>query len=318
MSDVPARIVSLLAASTEMLFAVGAGRRVVGVSHECNYPADALDLPRVSTTAIDSSAASGTIDEQVKSCVAAGQALYSIDRSLLESLAPDLIVTQAQCDVCAIRYEDVLGAVNECDRLRDTTVLALNPHSLSDILKDCRCVGVAAGCSSQAEHFVASLQERIDKIAAKTAPLAAAARPRVAVIEWTDPPMLAANWTPELVALAGGQLALTNSGEHSTYIDWQTVLEFDPEVIIVTPCGFDLKRTLVEAENLTKSFGWQNLSAVRTGRVFAVDGDAFFNRAGPRIVDSLEILAHAVRPDLFGAPRQMVAGRDWQLLSHAS
>ncbi|MCG8583524.1 MAG: cobalamin-binding protein [Pirellulales bacterium] len=318
MPDAPARIVSLLAASTEMLFAVGAQGQVVGVSHECNYPAAALQLPRVSTTAIDSTATSGTIDEQVKACVAAGQALYSIDRSLLESLAPDLIVTQAQCDVCAIRYEDVVDAVNECDRLRDTAVLALNPQSLSDILADCRRVGEAAGCASQAEHFVESLHKRIDTIAAKTAPLSAADRPRVAVIEWTDPPMLAANWTPELVDLAGGQCDLAVAGKHSTYVDWQQVVAFDPEVIVVTPCGFDLTRTLVEAEHLTQLDGWSNLAAVRTGRVFAVDGDAFFNRAGPRIVDSLEILAYAVHPERFDEPRQMVAGKDWQLLSHVS
>lgn len=310
----PERIVSLLAASTEMLFAVGASDRVVGVSHECNYPAGASQFPRVSKTAIDASATSGMIDQQVKSCVVAGESLYSIDRSLLESLKPDLIVTQAQCDVCAIRYADVVDAVTQSAHLRNTRIVSLNPQSLSDILVDCQRVGDAAGCAAQAEQFVNHLRSRLDAIAAKTDRVSEADRVRVAIIEWIDPPMLAANWTPQLVDLAGGSCPLTHAGKHSTYTDWADVVAFDPEVIVVTPCGFDLPRTLIEAERLATFDGWQNLAAVRTGRVCAVDGDAFFNRAGPRIVDSLEILAHVTCPDMFAAPPQLTERVDWQWL----
>ena len=310
----PARIVSLLASATEMLFACGAGDRVVGVSHECNEPARANTLPRVSRTNIDAAATSREIDQAVQTCVANSEALYAIDRPLLESLTPDLIVTQAQCDVCAIRYEDVVDAVAASDHLKKTNIIALNPQSLDDILDDCLRVGRAAGCENEANEFVAQLRSRIDRIGQTTKGISESDRVRTAIIEWIDPPMLAANWTPELVEMAGGYCPLTQAGQHSTYTDWSDVVAFDPEVIIVTPCGFDLPRTLVECEQLAAFEGWHNLAAVRSGRVFAVDGDAYFNRAGPRIIESLEMLAHLVRPDLFTPPDAMPHETAWTKL----
>jgi iron complex transport system substrate-binding protein len=277
-------------------------------------PKPLMQISERSQTNIDSSAASGAIDAEVQACVATGQALYAIDQSLLESLAPDLIITQAQCDVCAIRYEDVLDAVAKSSSLKDTQIITLNPQSLGEILEDCLRVGQAAGCGREAEEFVFGLRGRIDSVRHKTEQISPADRTRIAMIEWIDPPMLAANWTPELVELAGGVCPLTTAGSHSTYTNWSELIAFDPEVIVVTPCGFDLPRTLIEAKQLTTFDGWQGLTAVRTDRVYAVDGDAYFNRAGPRIVDSLEILAHIIQPEIFGPPASMPQGRAWTKL----
>ena len=213
-------------------------------------------------------------------------------------MQPDLIVTQAQCDVCAVRYEDVLTAVTEHPALRSTKVLALNPLSLADILADIQRVGEAAGCPDTAQEYIARLEARVAAVRAATATLAPSARPRVACIEWIEPLMLAANWVPQLIKWAGGENGLTVGGQHSTYARWDDVLAYDPQVIVVSPCGFDLPRTLQEAEAFARLPNWRQTSAARTGRVYAVDGNSYFNRAGPRIVDSLEILAQLVHPEL--------------------
>jgi iron complex transport system substrate-binding protein len=281
-----------------MLYGVGAGDRVVAVSHECDFPADVADKPRATCSNIDARLASGEIDAQVKQMLSAGEPLYGIDRQALERLAPDLIVTQAQCDVCAVRYDDVLGLVERCGALRDTAVLALNPQTLGDILADVQRVGDAAGASAAARDYAASLRSRIDRVHRSTA---AARAVRVACIEWIEPLMLAANWMPELIRLAGGDDALSRPG-HSGYSSWDEVRRYDPEVIVVMPCGFDLERTLAEAQALHSVSGWRELSAVRTDRVYAVDGNAYFNRSGPRIVDSLEILAHLLHGQLVPPP----------------
>ena len=307
----PTRIVSLLAAATEMIEACGAGERLVGVSHECNFPQSVRALPRVTRSYINSSASSRHIDGQVKECVATGGPLYAVDRELLASLQPDLIVTQAQCDVCAVRYEDVVEAVAECAELGDVPIVALNPQSLSEILDDVLRVGSAVGCPGQAAEYVAGLRERIEFVGSRTHHLTDRERTRVAMIEWIDPPMLAANWTPELVTLAGGVCPLAVAGQHSAYLDWNELIEFDPEVVVVAACGFDLARTLAESRQLMSFDGWCEIAAVKNDRAFAVDGDAYFNRAGPRIVESLEILACLVRPELFGANSLKLPPESW-------
>jgi iron complex transport system substrate-binding protein len=297
----PARIVSLISSATEILFAIGAGPRVVAVSHECDYPRAAQRLPKATRSLIDSSKPSGEIDRQVATLAGDGGALYTLDAELIRDLRPDLIVTQAQCDVCAVRYADVIDLVDSDPALRGAQVVALNPTRLEDVFDDIRRVGAVAGCEPEAGSFAQSLRERVANVerAAEGVRLAA---PRVACIEWVEPLMLAANWTPELIRLAGGSTDQSRAGQHSVYGKWQELLQFDPEVLIVAPCGFDLQRSLDESQALMLRPGWSDLAAVQLERVWIVDGNAYLNRSGPRLVDSLEILAHLIRPDVFGFP----------------
>ncbi len=293
------RIASLLASSTEILYGLGLGERIVAVSHECDYPPDAATKPRVTSTRVDAAASSRDIDEQVRGMSEQRASLYEIDVPRLAELRPDLIVTQAQCDVCAVRYEDVLAAVAGQPELRGAEVVALNPHTLEDIFADIRRVGRAAQRDDEADAFIAALQARVEAVRTKAAGLPAERRPRVLAIEWIDPIMVAGNWTPAMIEIAGGVNCLASPGAHSPYVDWSAVRREDAEVVIIMPCGFDLRRTLTEARLLTELPGWGDLAAARRGAVFAVDGNAYFNRSGPRMVDSLEILGRLIHPELF-------------------
>lgn len=310
------RIVSLLSSATEMLFGLGLGGQVLAVSHECDWPPAAQRLPKATRSLVDSSQSSGQIDEQVKQLMESGAALYQIDRELLAELRPDLIVTQAQCDVCAVRYQDVLDLVAAEAALRQTRVVSLNPLSLGEILSDIERIGEATGATSEASEYVGSLRRRVASVREKAERIPVHPRPRVVCLEWLDPLMAAGNWTPELIELAGGQSGLAVRGKHSGYVTWEQVVAYNPEVLLVAPCGFDLERTLVEARRLPEQPGYQGLAAVRGGQVVAIDGNAYLNRSGPRIVDSLEILAHLLHPNAFGPPQGMPAGRQpWQCLS---
>ncbi len=297
----PERIVSLISSATEILFLLGLGERVVGVSHECDFPAEIAELPRLTRSLVNATAASQAIDRQVREFAADQQALYSIDVDALARLAPDLIITQAQCDVCAVRYDDVVTAVRDTPSLAGANIIALNPLRLADVLADIRRIGDAAGVGERATEVVIELEARVANVRERTAAIPAQARPRVALLEWIEPPMLAGNWTPELVSWAGGIDGLPSDGRHSSYARWEDIVSFDPEVIVIMPCGFDVDRAIVEAQVLPHWPGWNALSAVRSGRVFAADGNAYFNRSGPRLVDSLEILAHLFHPDRFPA-----------------
>jgi iron complex transport system substrate-binding protein len=299
------RIASLLSSATEMLYALGLGDAVVAVSHECDYPRDVAGRPRATFSRVDSSASSAAIDEQVKQLAALGEPLYDIDRALLRALRPDVIVTQAQCDVCAVRYQDVIDFVASEPLLAATRVVALNPTSLEDVLRDIERLGEAANVAAQSARVVSGSRQRIDAVERMTRQLGNADRPRVAIIEWIEPLMLAGNWTPQLVALAGGADSLTIAGRHSVYNSWLDVVAFDPEVLVVAPCGFDLPRTLIEARDISNWSGFADLSATRARRVWAVDGNAYFNRSGPRLVESLEILAHLFHPQRFGVPASL-------------
>ena len=294
-----------------MLFGLGLEESIVGVSHECDYPAAANRLPRATFTNITADAPSGMIDQQVKELVAAGKPLYEIDLELLVDLQPDLIITQAQCDVCAVRYDDVVAAVASEPKLGAAQLVALNPQSLGDVMKDIRRLGIATSRTAAAAEYVSALEARIELVRSRTGTLAESQRPLTACIEWIEPMMIAGNWTPELIELAGGRQTWAVAGRHSTYTAWEDVRSADPEVIIVMPCGFDLSRTLREAASLSELPGWSELSAVRAGQVFAVDGNALFNRSGPRLVDSLELLAALVKPEIHGTPS---ASDLWQAL----
>lgn len=293
------RIASLLASATEILYGIGLGEQVVAVSHECDFPDEVKHKPRVTRTRIDPEAESAAIDQQVQAACAAGAGLYNIDVARLADLKPDLIVTQAQCDVCAVRYADVLDAVCTQPGLTGARVVALNPQSFSDIFADIRRVGEAAGRPLAAEAYSAKLEARVDQVRRRARHARDGDRPRVIGIEWVDPLMAAGNWFPEMVKLAGGLKCLTEGGRHSPYVTWEAIVTTDPEVVLVMPCGFDLERSRREAKSLRRLPGWNTLGAVRSGRVFAADGNAYFNRSGPRMVDSLEILAWLLHPGIF-------------------
>ena len=307
----PRRIVSLLSSATEILYLMGLGDRVVGVSHECDYPDNVRLKPQVTRSNVDSTAGSRAIDDQGKSLLATGGPLYEIDVATLVALEPDLIVTQAQCDACAVRYEDVLAAINDQPVLRGVPIVALNPRSLTDVLEDIERVAIAADVCETGKRIIAELVNRIDAVRRKSL---SADRPRVACIEWTDPLMLAANWMPELVQLAGGVHGLTQAKVQSGYSTWDDLIGYNPQVIVVMPCGFDLDRSVAEAIALALRPGWLQLDAVKTGRVFAVDANSYFNRSGPRLVESLELLAHFIHPKAFDSPATVDANRTFQVM----
>ena len=301
-SEEAVRIVSLLPSATEIVYALGLGESLVGVTHECDFPADARTKPIVTRGVVDhADLPSAEIDMAVRQQIEDGLSLYALDQDLLAELAPDLILTQELCAVCAVPYGQVQRAA------RDVTakyggvaprMLSLDPHGLEDILATIGAVGAAAGTAERAAELVAALRARIERVRERAA--AAVSRPRVACLEWLDPIYGPGHWLPELVALAGGQPGIGTARAESRRVLWGDVIAFAPEVIVVTPCGFDLPRAVAEARHtLPSRTGWEALPAVRHGRVYAVDGNAYVSRPGPRIVDSLELLAELIHPELF-------------------
>lgn len=287
------RIVSLLPAATEMICGIGLREQLVGVSHECNWPPGLEDLPRVTRSRIDSSADSAAIDAQVKHLATSGEAMYEVDADLLAALRPNWIVTQAQCDVCAVSLASVEGVVASRAELSETRVLALNPRSLAEVFDDVERIGAAAGAREAAREYADSLRARVEAVRAATRREPRPRKPRVVVIEWVEPLMAAGNWTPELVEIAGGDYGLATAGRHSPYVAWDEIVAFAPEALIVAPCGFDLARSEREAERLTHWPGWNDLPAIAQNNASVIDGDAYLNRPGPRLVESLELL-HAL------------------------
>jgi len=304
----PGRIVSLLPAATEIIYFLGLQDRLVGISHQCGQSAELAGKARVTFSSLSAVATSGQIDADVRELITRGEPLYGIDETLLAALGPELIITQAQCDVCAVRYDDVLAAARRIHPHGAIEVLALSPATLEDILQDILRVGRAAKVETKAAALLAGLRQRIDAVRCVIEPLE---KPRVAVIEWTEPLMIAANWTPELVALAGGEYALAEAGRHSEYVPWDRLLCYDPHVLIVAACGFDVRRTMAEAQLLAELPGWQELRAVRDGRVWALDGDVHLNCPCPGVVDTLELLGHLLHPQRLAAPQQ-VRAETWQ------
>lgn len=301
------RIVSLLGSATEILCALGLEESLLAISHECDFPPHIAVRPRATVSYIDSGRDSRDIDAQVKRRLRERLPLYGIDESLVRQLKPDLIITQAQCDVCAVQYEDVLRLVASDALLSKTRVLTLNPATLDDILHDVLRVAEAAGAVERGKEVFASLSRRVERVASISRQLAPATLPRVVCVEWISPLMTAGNWTPELIALAGGKSGLAVAGKHSDYLPWERIVEHDPEVLLIAPCGFDLSRSRQEADQLPLWPGWNGLSAVKAGRVFVLDGNALLNRSGPRIVDSLELIAYLLHPARFPVPERFLA-----------
>ena len=288
------RICSLLPGATEILFALGLGDRIVGVTHECDYPPEAKQKPIVVRSGIDPDRmTSAEIDRKVGALLQAGKALYTIDEKALIGAAPDIILTQGLCDVCAIDYNHVVQLSQSLSP--KPTIVSLNPNSLGDVLDDILRVAEAAQRRNEAQALVMELRGRIDHVGAMESDL----RPRVACFEWLDPLFIGGHWIPEMVELAGGNDGLGRKGEPSVIVEWQRVLEFAPEVIVLMPCGFDVRRTIDDSPLLQTLEGWRDLPAVKTGNVFAVNGGAYFSRPGPRLVVGLEMLAQMIHPEAF-------------------
>ena len=308
------RIVSLISSTTEILYLLGLGHRVLAVSHECDYPAAVAEKPRVTHSLVDSAAPSRDIDQQVHELSQNHSALYTIDAEQLAAFARfDRHASPMRCMRGAVRRRRFGGS--RCTALRNTQILALNPVSLPDVFDDILRVGEATGALPEARRSGRAVEGARRSRAVEDRNGPRSEFPRTACLEWIDPPMMAANWTPELIEIAGGESGLAIGGRHSTYAEWPRIMQYDPQIVVAMPCGFDLQRTITEAQVLARMPDWPRLSAVRDARVFAVDGNAYFNRSGPRLVDSLEILAQLFHPTLFGPsplPLQQ-AWRRWKL-----
>jgi iron complex transport system substrate-binding protein len=281
------RVVSLLPSATEILFAIGAGDEVVGVTHECDFPAEALRLPKLTAASGPDLAAPAEIDRHVRASVHAGSSLYRLDSALLERLQPDLIVTQELCAVCAVSYEMVDVAAK---RLRsDPRVVSLEPVSLDGVLATIVTLGELTGHAGQARELVACLEARVAALRDRTT--RSAHRPRTLTLEWSDPPMSAGHWIPGLIELAGGEPLLAHPGANSRRLEWEAIAAASPEAVIVSPCGFDLARTRRAIADLDSKEQWRILEARKTGRVLAMDGNAYLSRPGPRLVEAAEMIA---------------------------
>lgn len=299
------RIVSLLPSATEILCALGLQDSLVGVTHECDYPPFVKALPKVTRTLIPHDATSREIDDLVREHLKTSLALYTLNMPTLEALKPDLLVTQALCDVCAVSDEEVNAAA--CSLPGRPQVINLEPQSLQDVLDTLIQVGRIARREEQAQGAVDHLQQRIDAVAGKTATLPNGERPRVAFLEWIDPLFNAGHWNPTLIELAGGTDVLGNVGVPSQTVPWESLVGSCPDVLFVACCGYSSERTLQDIPLLQQQVGWSDLPCVRLGRVYVTDGNAYFSRPGPRLVDGLEIMAHALHPEVHPLPAHLNA-----------
>jgi len=297
---VPPRVVSLLPSATEIVAALGV--EPVATSHECDYPPAVEDLPSVVDSRIDASASSAEIDTQVQETASEG-GVYRIDREALEAADPDVVISQGICEVCAVDTVAVESAIEELGL--ECELVTTDPHSVEDVLSDIEAIGGALGRADRAADLVDDLRARIDRVA--TAAAESPIAPEVAVLDWLDPPMVAGHWVPELVELAGGEYGLADPGDASTPREWAEIREYDPDILVAAPCGFGLEQTAENRRDLTGQPGWQGLRAVRMNRVYAVDGHHLMNRPGPRVVDTLEVLAALIQPDSFEAPEPWAA-----------
>jgi iron complex transport system substrate-binding protein len=287
------RIVSLICSATEIVSALGFESDLVGRSHECDYPPSVERLPVCTAPKFDVHQNSAAIDRSVKQLLQDATSVYRVDAELLRSLAPDVIVTQSQCEVCAVSLRDVEQAVCSWTG-RPARIVSLLPNALADVWTDIAHVAEALDAADRGTSLIAGLQGRIQAIAerVRTAP----DRPTVACLEWIEPLMAAGNWVPELVELAGGVNLFGSAGKHSPWMSWEDLCRRDPDVIVALPCGLDRRRTRQELELLAAKPEWPHLTAVRGKRVFVTDGNQYFNRPGPRLVESLEILAEMLHP----------------------
>jgi iron complex transport system substrate-binding protein len=301
------RVVSLLPSATEIVYGIGAGDQLVGVTHECDFPPEARALPALTSSLLPAELDAAGIDRHVRASVHAGSSLYGLDNVKLAALEPDLIITQELCAVCAVSYEIVDRAAK---RLRgDPRVVSLEPSSLEDVFATIGFVGELVGAPAGADALLASLRARVAALRAR----AVDAPARVLVLEWTDPPMSGGHWTPGLVELAGGLPVLSDPGTNSRVLTWEAIAAADPDVAIVAPCGYDLRaaQTALAALPPAAAAAFRTLRAVRSGRAYVIDGNAFVNRPGPRLVDTAELFAAAIAgavPDRSDAMARVAPG----------
>ena len=292
------RIVSLLPSATETICALNLEAQLVGVTHECDYPPSVQKLPKVTRTLIPTEASSGEIDRLVREKLRDHRALYTLDLPVLERLKPDLIVTQALCDVCAVAEDEVREAA--CSLPGGPQVVNLEPQTLAEVIASIRQVATAAGVERVGDEVIASLKARVTAVERRTGKIQH--RRRVALLEWLDPPFSCGHWNPELVRLAGGEEGLGREGQPSRTLRWDEVIASQPEVVLIACCGYSVERALRDVPALQRVPGWRDVPAVRSGRVYVTDGSSYFSRPGPRLVDSLEILAHAIHSDVHPLP----------------
>jgi iron complex transport system substrate-binding protein len=282
------RIVSLVPSATEMLFALGLGDDVVAVTHECDYPPEATNRPRVTRDLLPSGLSSAEIDAAVKERTLNGESIYALDEEALHELQPDLIVTQALCAVCAVSYDDVRAIAEEIDS--QPLVISLDPHTIGEVLGDARTIAQATDAKDAAVDLIRECSARIDRVRLA---VRGARRPRVVALEWLDPPYAAGHWTPQMIEYAGGEDALGFTGEHSLQTTWDEVAAMKPDIVLVIPCGFDAEIAHREAE-----MHRDQLAAIGAGEVIALDAAAYFSRPGPRLIEGLELLASVLHPEL--------------------
>ena len=295
------KIVSLLPSSTEIAFALGLGKDVLGVSHECDFPEEAKTKPVLTKSKINAFKRSDEIDRDVMEIVKNGLSVYDIDESKLKEVQPDIILTQDQCEVCAVSLKDVQEATNKF--ICSAKIISLKPAILNDILNDIIKIGKEAKREKEAETLLQNLKSRIDFIKNKTKNLTS--KPKVCCIEWIEPLIVAGNWVPELVEIAGGINIISEKGQHSKKLALKEVLEHNPGKIVISPCGFKVNQTLKDIELLEKRPEWKELEAVKNNEVYVVDGNSYFNRPSQRIVDTLEVLASILHPELFSEKREL-------------
>lgn len=296
------KIVSLLPSATEIVCGLGLRDQLVGVTHECDYPSDVSDLPKVTRTVIPKDASSVEIDSLVRDRLKTQQALYSLDAAVMRALEPDLIVTQALCDVCAVAESEVTSVASSLPS--KPRVINMEPSSLGEVLDCISHVAEAAGVREEGNRYVQELQSRIDRISTRS--LGIRDKPSVLLLEWIDPPFSAGHWSPDLVSRAGGREAIGIAGQRSITTSWDTIRDADPEVMVLACCGFNVERTMQDLPILKSYSGWQELRCVKNQRVYVIDGSAYFSRPGPRLVDSLEILASALHPGVHDLPRNLM------------
>jgi iron complex transport system substrate-binding protein len=291
------RICSFLPSATEIVYLLGLGDSLHGVSHECDFPSGALDKPKVVRSRIDSSPmTSQEIDAAVTDMMMRGENIYAVDQEVLAAANPDLVVTQQLCEVCAVSFEDVQEAAGRLEV--PPTVVSLDPHGVDDVLEDIKTLGQHTGTQSTAHAAIFNLRARIDAV--RRAVSGAESRPSVACIEWMSPVIASGHWVPEMVQIAGGVDALVKPGSPSPRLDFDRVADADPDVVVMMPCGMNTAQAKAEFNALPDRSRWEELTAFRNGHAYVVDSGALFSRSGPRLVDGLEVLARVLHPDRFG------------------
>ena len=287
------RVLSLLSSTTEIIYALGCGDRLVGRSHECDYPEEVSELPICTIPKFNVDGTSREVDDEVKSLVQSALSIYYINEKLLKELKPDIIFTQSQCEVCAVSVSDVENALKNITGL-SSRVISVEPNSVEDIVNDILTIAEILNVRKKGKELVELIKAKIDsteKIVYQKS------SPSVAAIEWIDPLMAAGNWVPQLIKVAGGKNLFGEAGKHSPWMKYNDLVEQDPEIIIVMPCGYDIKKSLIEIKTLERKKGWGSLKAVRNRNVYITDGNQFFNRPGPRIIESIEILLEIIHSD---------------------